>query len=111
MAAPIKNIRFPEPLVAAVERAAAANERSFSAEVLATLADRYLGEGASDAAPRRAAPAVSVPKGERDTAPRLKDAETAGEARGGGIVSGLSLPVGNTRPPLQRGAGKAKGGR
>lgn len=120
MASPVKNIRFPEPLVAVIEAAAEANGRTFSAEVLAALGERYLGEGGEDARaaprPRQERPPVNAPtprpRGERDTAPRLREAETAGDAKGGGMVAGLALPVGNVRAPYQKGQGaQAKGKR
>lgn len=62
MAAPVKNIRFPEPLIAAIETAAARHERTFSAEVLATLAERYMGEdSAAPVAPKAQAKRKAAP--------------------------------------------------
>lgn len=59
------------------------------------------------AAPKAPPPAIAAQlatKPPRDLAPKIGEADTAGSARGGGIVSGMDLPLGNQRGAYQKGA-------
>lgn len=117
MAEPQVTFRVPRALLALIDEAADKAGRNRTAEMLDTLHARYIGEDseperAPKAAPKPRQPAPPIVTGaqlrERDLAPKLKEAPTAGAAKGGGIVSGLDLPVGNERRPHQKGAAKEK---
>lgn len=112
MAAKGHSIRFPDAVKALIEARAQRDGVSFSQAVLDSCVEAN-GGFAEEERPRqpkakRPKPSASVqiaaPKRERDTSPRLAAAPTGADTggKGGGMVSGLSLPVGNTRPPMQR---------
>lgn len=116
MATPVTGVRIPAALAALIDAEAERSNRSRSQVILDTLAAQFIGEDSEPARPGKrqpktpSAPAQVITGAqlkERDLSPRLKAAPTS-SGHGSGIVSGLDLPLGNTRAPMQKGAGKAK---
>lgn len=101
-----QSVRFAAADRALVEAEMSRTGASFT-DVIGDCIRGHLGSAKPLPAAARAPGAKAAPAapGERDPRPRLKEGETAGAAKGGGLVSDMALPVGNTRPPYQKGQG------
>lgn len=117
MAKAVFSTRLPDALAALIDAEAERSGRTRTQVILDVLARQFIGDDSAPAprdkrAPKAPPKPAQVITGaqlkERDLSPRLKAAPSDQAGRGSGIVSGLDLPIGNTRAPMQKGAGKAK---
>lgn len=111
MASPKLELRAPQALLEAIDAAAERNGRTRSAEALATLGERYLGDGGGDSVPRQpAAPRSPSPPAQVRRASELQPAPVYSER---GASMGAAMKAAGIaeydpsvkRAPYQKGQG------